>query len=146
MKNLARDIMIMAMHSMHASARVIAARAEVSMYTVYKVVRERDEEVGSCYWCKLNLKEGGVFCRPSYCTIAYDSADVAIALSSHRKATGSEVNMIETLVGNMFPDGVITNVNDSRHDHWIVSRVSGDEINSVYNHMAELATHTAYLR
>jgi len=146
LRNLARNIMIVAMHNMHASVNVIAARVGVSAHTVYKVVREKDEEVRNCYWCKLDLREGGVFCRPSYCTVVYDNNDVAVTLSSHRRATDQEVNMIETLVGNMFPDGVIKNVNDSEHDHWIINMVEKDEASFVYNRMSELSTYTTALR
>lgn len=146
LKNLARDIMITAMHSMHASVNVIAARAGVSESTVYSVVREKVREMGDCYWCKLDLKEGGVFCRSSYCTVAYDNRDIAITLFSHRKATDREVETIETLSGNMFPDGVVANVNDSKHDHWVVKRVEEDEASFVYNQMLQLSAHTTGLR
>jgi len=146
LKNLARDIMIMAMHSMHASVDVIAARVGVSTHTIYRVVREKDEEVGNCYWCRLNIKEGGVFCRSSYCTVAYDDRNVAVALSSHRKATDHETSMVETLVENMFQDGVIANANDSKHEHWVVNRVEQDEANFVYNRMSELSAFTKGLR
>lgn len=146
LKNLARDITILAMHSMHASMDVIAARAGVDTRTVYRVVERQPEEAGGCYWCKVNFKEVGVFCRPSYCTVAFDEGAVAVTLSSHRKATDREVNIIETLVGNMFQDGVMTNVNDSKHDHWIVSRVEQDEADIVYNRMLELSAYTTGLR
>lgn len=146
LKNLARDIMIMAMHSMHASVNVIAARAGVTERTAYRIIRRKDEEMGDCNWCRLDLKEGGVFCRSSYCTVAYDESSIAVTLSSHRKATGREVEMIETLSENMFPNGVLASANDSKHDHWVVDRVEQDEANIVYNRMSELSMYTTGLR
>ncbi len=146
LRNFARDMSITAMRSMHASVALIAARLGISTYTVYQVTKKRDVAMGDCYWCKLNLKEGGVFCRPSYCTVAFDNKEVALSLSSHRKATHQEVSIIETLVGNMFPDGVITNVNDCSHDHWIVNRVNKGEASAVYDHMTALSAFTTGLR
>ena len=92
--NLVRDMSIVAMRSMHASVALIAARLGISTHTVYQVTKKRDVAMGDCYWCKLNLKEDGVFCRPRYCTIAYDNGDIAIALSSHRNVTSQEMKII----------------------------------------------------
>ncbi len=145
LKNLARDISIMAMHGMHASAKLIATRIGVNLDTVYGVV-EKSKMTQCCYWCKLDHKEAGVFCRPSSCTVAYDCGSIAVTLPAHRKATDHEVSIIETFVGNMFPDGVLTSVNDSPHDHWTVGRVEEDEASTIYNRMTELAGYTAHLR
>ncbi len=145
MRNLARDITIMAMSAMHASARVIAEKVGMGVHTIYDVV-EKNKTAESCYWCRMNFRGGGVFCRTGSCTVAYDSNSIAVTLTSHREAAPNEFGAIETLVETLFPDGVLVNANEVPHSHWVINRVGEDEAISVYNHMTELATHTMYLR
>lgn len=145
LKNLARNISIMAMHSMHASVKTIAARTGMNLRTVYDVVG-RSKETQDCYWCKVNLKEGGVFCRSSSCTVAYDNGSVAVTLSAHKNATAHEMGVVETLVGNLFPDGVMASAGDGPHDHWVINRVGEDEASFVYDRMTNLSQYTAHLR
>ncbi len=145
LKNMARNLSIIAMHSMHASVRTIAARTGMNIRTVYDVVG-RSKETRDCYWCKVNLKQGGVFCRCSSCTVAYDNGNVAVTLSAHKNATSREVGVVETLVGNLFPDGVMTSTGNGPHDHWVMNRVGESEASSVYDHMTELSQYTTGLR
>lgn len=143
--NFARDLTILAMRSMHASAKVIAARVGVEPDIVYGVARRR-RRTPNCYWCMVDHKEGGVFCRSSSCTVAYDNGSIAVTLFAHKKATDHEMNVVETLVGNLFPDGVLVSANDSPHDHWVINRVEPDEANFVYGRMTALTQYTAHLR
>ena len=145
MRNLARDISIMAMSTMHASVKVIAEKVGMNVHSVYDVV-ERNKTAKSCYWCKMNFREGGVFCRTKSCTVAYDNSDIAVTLTSHREATPNDFGAIETLVETLFPDGVLASADEVSHSHWVINRVDEDEAVSVYGRMTELATHTMYLR
>ncbi len=141
LENVARNNLIAAMHSMRASTHRIAARAGVSVTTVYKVSRGEP-----CYWCKLDARQDRVFCRSKACTVAWDEGSLAVVLSTHKKATEQEVKLVETLVETLFPAGTISCNNNAGHDHWTIGNVDSGEANAVYDRMEELSEYAPNLR
>ena len=144
-RNMARDVSIMAMLTMNASVKAIAEKTGMEVRTVYDVAW-KNRVVKGCYWCKLNYKPGGVFCRTNIATVTYDNDTIAVTLIEHRIATLNEYSFVDTLVEGMFPDGVLQNHSESPHSHWVINRVSGDEARHVYDRMKELSVYTSRLR
>ena len=144
LKNLARDTMIAGMLSMHVSARNIAAKVGISTAAVYHVKHTLLEE--ECYWCELDTKPEGIFCRTGTCTVAWDRSLVAVVLGAHREATWAEVKLVEMLVEALFPVGIIERDGNTGHDHWTIENVGKSEANAVYDHMVELNKYAVNLR
>lgn len=123
-------------------ARKLASELGISVRTLQR----RIGVASGCHWCNIDSMSSGVFCRPETCTVAFDGSKVVVALAVHRRANIQELKLVETLVGSLFPDGVLVYGNDSLHSHWAVERVGKSEADTVYSRMEELGKFAPALR
>lgn len=111
-----------------------------------RTLRRRTKAASECHWCAVDNISREAFCRSSTCTVALDEGKIVVALSQHRHASVNEFKLVETLVGSLFPDGVLKNGDESVHSHWEIGRVSEEEKSRVYSQMEMLSKFAPTLR